>query len=152
MEQELTVLERDLPEAAEPEPIQLKKLGQKHKQVLSLLAQGEGRQVIAEVCGITPEYVTWLAKQHVCQQYLRDMQEYVDARLVAMSEQSADVIADTMKNGGAEEKLKAARLQLEVTGKLGRAQSININAQGSLVQILAGIPPESKRLQLGKAE
>ena len=127
-------------------PVELKKLQQWHKTALSLLAQGLGRGAIAEACDCTPEYITMLAKQPVCQAYLKEMQEFADTRFQALTEQSVEAIADTLVNGGIEEKLKAARLQMEATGRVGKTQSINIKTSGGLVQILAGIPPESRRL------
>lgn len=130
------------------EPVVLKKLQAWHKQVLSLLAQGEDRRTIAQICECTPEYVTFLAKQDVCQDYLRDIQVFVDQRLLALSEKSVDIIADILKDGGNEEKLKAARLQLESVGRVGKERpGVNINVQAGLIQILSGIPPESQRVR-----
>ena len=98
----------------------LQKLSPKHKDVLALLAQGVARHEIAKVCDFTPEYVTWLARQPVCQAYLRDMQQFVDTRLLALTERSVDVMAEAMLVGSTDDKLKAAKMQLEATGRLGR--------------------------------
>lgn len=109
------------PEVEEPTPaVQLKKLSPKHKEVMSLLAQGVERQVIAKMCRITPEYVTWLARQPLCREYIKEMSEFVDARLEALFNKTADVIAETLECGTEDGKLKAARLQLEVTGRVGK--------------------------------
>lgn len=117
------------------QPVTLQKLSQKHKDVLALIAQGVGRTEVAAVCGFTPEYVTWLSKQEVCGAYLAELKQFVDFRLQAMTEQSADVIADTMRSGSNDDKLKAAKLQLEVTGRIGRDRPSNApldNAAGRL--------------------
>jgi hypothetical protein len=100
--------------------VKLKELSSKHKDVASSLAQGLGRQQIAEVIGYTPEYITWLARDPLFKQYLREMSEYNDARLEALFEQVPEVINDAMRNGTVEERLKGARLQLEVTGRIGK--------------------------------
>lgn len=103
--------------------VELKKLSQKHKQVLSLVAQGLDRQTIGKVVNYVPEYVTWLVRQPVCQEYLREMVGYNDSRLLALTERSVDVISDVMLNGTHEDQLKAAKLQLTAIGKVGRAQA-----------------------------
>lgn len=102
--------------------VQLQKLSQRHKQVLALLAQGIDRQTIASVVEYEPEYITWLARQPVCQTYLKEMMGYNDARLVALTERSVDVISDVMRDGSNDDKLKAAKLQLTAIGRVGRAQ------------------------------
>lgn len=100
--------------------IALKKLSPKHKQVMSLLAQGVDRQTISAICEITPEYVTWLAGDPLCKAYLKEMSRYVDARFEALYEKTADIVSEAMQVGSQDEKLKAARLQLELTGRVGR--------------------------------
>lgn len=99
---------------------QLQQLSPKHKTVAALLAQGVGREDIAVAVEITPEYVTWLGGDPLFKQYISQMGKLAQTRLDAMFEQSVDVIAETMRNGGAEERLKAARLQMEATGRVGK--------------------------------
>lgn len=135
--------------AENSQPVTLQKLSQKHKDVLALLAQGVGRTEIASVCGFTPEYVTWLAKQPVCKPFLEELKGFVDFRLVALTERSVDVIAETMNIGSQEDKLKAAKLQLEATGRLGRdrGQPVGESTAGrleSLAERLVGLL-ENKR-------
>ena len=101
---------------------ELKELSVMHKQVCSLLAQGLGRTEISTICDITPEYVTMLAKQPLCMEYIKGMNEYVGARMEALFETSVDTMADAMRFGTMEERLKGARLQLEATKRLGRVQ------------------------------
>lgn len=108
----------------EPIPVQLQKLSQRHKQVLSLVAQGVERQTVAEATGYTPEYVTWLVRQDVCRDYLREMMELVDIRFVMMTQESANAISDALAEGTYEDRLKAAKLQLEVVGKVGKGASL----------------------------
>ena len=109
-----------LHEPTDGRAITLQKLGPKHRQVMSLLAQGVDRQTIASICDITPEYVTWLGGDPLCKAYLKEMSRFVDARFEAMYERSADIVSDAMSQGTVDERLKAARMQLELTGRVGR--------------------------------
>jgi len=101
------------------EPVKLAKLGPRHREVLSLVAQGLGRSEIGAIVGYEPEYISWLVRQDVCQAYLAEMNAVVEFRLQSMTEQSVDTINDVMKNGASDERLKAAKLQLEATGRIG---------------------------------
>lgn len=106
------------------EPIELKKLSPKHQQVAALLAQGVDRRTIAAACDYTPEYVTWLQRQPLFMAYVKEMNVAVAVRLEALFTKSVDVINETMENGGEEARLKAAKLQLEATGRVGRFQTV----------------------------
>lgn len=112
---------------------QLKTLSPKHKQAMALLAQGLDRVSIAEYCQFTPEYITMLARQPLCRAYLKEMSDYADAQLVGLSEASVGAIADTLRLGTADERLKAARLQMEATGRIGRGRpDENVAVPGQL--------------------
>lgn len=117
------LLEQPSEELDPHQGIQLKKLGEKHKQVLSLIAQGEDRQTISAITGYTPEYVTWLTKQDVCQEFLRDMISIAETSLKAQFCKSVEVLGDTLKNGSEEGKLKAVKLNFEATGRIGKLQA-----------------------------
>lgn len=103
---------------------QLKKLKTKHRQVLSLIAQGEPRWKVAALCDITPEYVTMLCAMPICQAYLAEMTQAAGVQLEAMFVKSVDVISNAMENGDTGDQLKAARLQLEATKRIGRPADI----------------------------
>jgi hypothetical protein len=98
---------------------QMKKLTPRHKQIASLLAQGAKRQEIAAAMQVTPEYVTMLQKQPLMKDYIREMCEVVGVRFEALFAQSVEVISEVMKSGSDANKLKAARLQMEGTGRVG---------------------------------
>lgn len=108
-----------------PQGIRLQKLTPKHKQVLSLMAQGMDRISVGIATDFTPQYVSWLMKQEVCQEYLREIIAVAEAQLQAQFCQAVDVIGDTMRQGTEEGKLKAAKLQLEATGRVGKLQQPN---------------------------
>lgn len=99
---------------------ELKKFTQRHKDICALIAQGLKRKQIADICGVTPEYVTMLARQPKCIQFIQEMNQYAAVQLDAMFVKTVDVINDAMDNGSTEERLRAARLQLEVTKRIGR--------------------------------
>lgn len=101
---------------------QLKKLKVKHKQVASLLAQGARNVDIARMLGITPEYVHMLTKQPLVIAYIQEMCQHTGVRLESLFEKSVDVIADTLRTGSEAGRLKAARLQLEATKRIGRGE------------------------------
>lgn len=119
------VTERDFEGDGEdipPQGIRLQKLTPKHRQVLSLMAQGMDRISVGIATDFTPQYVSWLMKQEVCQEYLREIVAVAEAQLQAQFCQAVDVIGDTMRQGTEEGKLKAAKLQLEATGRVGKLQ------------------------------
>lgn len=124
-----------------PEPgakWELKKLSQKHKDICSLIAQGIGRGQIATLCGITPEYVTMLTKQPLCVAYIKDMSEFAGVQLEAMFGKTVEVIGQTLATGAPKEQMAAARLQLEVTKRIGRPDvSANNGAMGADERLLA---------------
>jgi hypothetical protein len=99
---------------------EMKKLKPLHKQVASLCAQGMKNVQIAELTGITPEYVSMLLRQPLVKEYIAEMCEVVGTRMEALFEKSVDVIAETLENGSEKGKLAAARLQLEATKRIGR--------------------------------
>ena len=99
---------------------ELKQLKPMHKQVASLLAQGKKQVDIAAMVGITPEYVSMLLAQPLVKAYVNQMCDIIGVRMEALFEQSVEVVADVMKNGNNSDKLKAARLQMEATKRIGR--------------------------------
>ena len=121
---------------------ELKKLSNRHKQAAALLAQGVKREVIAAAIQCTPEYVTMLAGQALFQEYLEEMQKVADLRLRALFEKSVDVVADVLNTGTPDEKLRAARLQMEAAERLGKNQKeYTVHHKHSLVGILSSLPP-----------
>lgn len=126
MDTVLAAMGRDLQEANSegpaPLPIELKKLSQRHKNAAALLAQGVDRQCIAAAVEYTPEYITWLQRQPLFITYVKEMSVAAGTRLEAMFSQSVEVIAKGMQYGTTEEQLRAAKLQMEATGRIGRYQ------------------------------
>ena len=121
----------DLTELPPALPIELQKLSPRHKQVAALLAQGVDRQTIAAAIDYTPEYVTWLQRQPLFIAYVKEMSVAVGTRLEALFAKSVDVIATAMQVGTVDDQLKAAKLQMEATGRVGRYQVVAPSGDGS---------------------
>ncbi len=100
---------------------ELKELSPKHKDVAALMSQGMKRADVAAAVGFTPEYVTMLCRDPQFRSYMQGLAEYHEMRLDLMFEKSVDAISDTLQFGAPEDRLKAARLQLEATKRLGTA-------------------------------
>lgn len=98
---------------------ELKALKPMHQTVASLFAQGKKNVEIAQIVGITPEYVSMLIRQPIVKAYIAEMCEIVGTRMEALFHKSVDVIAQTLESGTEAGKLKAARLQMEATGRVG---------------------------------
>lgn len=113
--------------AGEPKAAwELKELKPVHKNVAALFAQGMKNVDIAKMCDITPEYVHMLLKQPLVRAYVTEMCEVVGVRMDALFAKSVDVIAETLENGSEAGKLKAARLQLEATKKIGAGSQLSV--------------------------
>lgn len=98
--------------------IQLKELSQKHKEVASLLAQGLKPGEVAAAIGFTREYVTFLCRDPLFLEYIRGQNDINNARLDSMFESTVSVIKDGLNNAATENQLRAARLQMEASGRL----------------------------------
>jgi hypothetical protein len=123
---------------------QLKKLSIKHREVASLLAQGLDRATIAAITKYSEGYITWLGRQPLFREYIAEMSQYQEVKLEAMFQQSVDAIGDTLQHGNPEERLKAARLQLEATRRVGRgseqgARNVSTDKLVDLADRLVGL-------------
>lgn len=103
---------------------EMKELKPMHKQLCSLLAQGIDRQTIAQVLGITPEYVSMLAKQPLVQKYIQEMCQFASLQLEAQFVEGVRVIGDVMANGSDKERLQAVRLNAELTHRIGSGSGL----------------------------
>lgn len=113
----------------------LREMTVKHRQVASLLAQGTKRDVICELTGYSSTYITWLIKDPLFKEYMRDMSEFVDAQIEAMYTSTADAIRDGLTTGNMDERLKSARLQLELTGRIGKGDRPNAAVESSVERL-----------------
>lgn len=99
---------------------ELKQLKPLHKNVASLIAQGMKNVVVAQLCEVTPEYVSMLLRQPLVKAHIAEICEVAGVKMEALFDKTVDVISDAMENGSRSEQLKAARLQLEATSRIGK--------------------------------
>lgn len=117
---------------------QPKALTAKHKTILSLWAQGESRQTIAELCKCVPEYVTMLAATNLGSVYVAEIQRAVDDRLNYLTHKSVEVINEGLANDQPmDTRLKAAALQLKASGRMkGDEGPANATAEDVIARIM----------------
>ena len=116
-----------------------KKLSVKHREVLQLVAEGKNYKQISALTGYSTPTVCIIVKSPAGKQYLKDIMDVVDARLIMMTVDSVNVIAEAMKDGTTDEKLKAARMHLETVGRIGsRRMEVQVtNSTGDHLEQLA---------------
>ena len=93
--------------------VTLQSLSPKHKEALSLMAQGVSRPLIAQITGFDEEYLPFIARQEVAQEWLRSLRQFSEAQFQSLYAKSVEVVADLLSNGTEDARLKAAKLQLE---------------------------------------
>ena len=128
--------EGKLPTIHFPAKWEMKTLTQKHKSIVGLHAQGVSRADIGAVCGCTPEFVSMVVATAPAKAYLRELEIYMDSRLQTLYGSSIDVIQAGLNNQATDTQLKAARLQLEVTGKLKQDRDENQTAEDVVAALL----------------
>jgi len=107
-------------------PWKLQSLSLKHKQVAGLLAQGLGPLEVCRAMDVegnesfTPQYVTMLTRDPLFKDYLSHLCELAGVQLEALFVQSVEVIREGLQEGRMEDRLRAARLQLEATKRIGK--------------------------------
>lgn len=116
---------------------QPKRLNDKHKAIIALHAQAVRREDISRVCGCTPEFVSMVVRTDLAKAYLAQLEEHTDGRLRQLYGASVDAIDSGLHSDDEEIKLKAARLQLEASGKMKGDQRDNRTAEDLVASILA---------------
>jgi hypothetical protein len=125
---------------------EMKKLSPKHQQVGALVAQGMKYVEIGALVGYTPQYITMLMNQPLMRSYIAEKCAVAGTRLEALFDKSVEVIAETMEKGSESGKLKAARLQLEATKRIGRPDP-NAGLDGTNVDRLVTLAERLVALQ-----
>lgn len=141
-------MDMTLPATQTSRQVTLKELSPKHKTVAAMLAQGVDREVVAAATDYTPEYITWLGGDPQFIEYVREMSRLAGTQLEALFVKSVDVIAENMLSGSNEDKLKAARLQMEATGRIGKNLRSDDDSSGvDRLEVLA-----QRLVALGRAQ
>lgn len=113
-----------------------KVLTPKHKQILSLVAQGMKYAEIGSLCKCTTQLIVMLVASEGGKGYLAQIEQQMDMRLRSLYNKSIDAIEDQLTAGNGENKLKAAKLQMQATGKLGREQEHHDTAEDVIQRIM----------------
>lgn len=106
---------------------ELQTLTPKHHQVAALLAQGLGPSEIAPLVDFVPQYITMLTRDPLFKAYLAEKVAIAELQLEAQFTKIPEVISRAFESGTTDEQLKAARLQGELTGRLGKHDRAVVN-------------------------
>ena len=98
----------------------LRELKPKHKLVCVLLSQGMKNVEVAKHVQITPEYVSMLLRQPIIKAEVGRLSDIAATNLEALFPKAVDVISDVLTHGNDGDRLKAVRLQMEATHRIGR--------------------------------
>jgi len=115
---------------------QPKVLTPKHRQILSLYAQGMKREEIGSLCKCTPQLVTILAGCDLGRSYLTGIEVAMDQELRGLYGASVQAIREQLTVGSGENKLKAAKLQMQAIGKLGEGDKDQETAEDVIQRIM----------------
>lgn len=121
--------------AVRSDDVALKVLKPIHKQLASLLAQGVSRDVICELLEFNEKYIATLMRDPLFREYQKEISEFVDARIEGMFGKVADAIQDGLTVGTVDERLKAGRLQLELTKRLGSGTGLSKDVESSVERL-----------------
>ena len=110
----------------------LSKLSEVHQQVAALMAQGVRRADIAAVVKLTPEYLNSLTHDPLFKAYMDEMVEFSQRQIEAMFCGTVNAIGDGLMSEDSDTALKAARLQLEVTNRIGRGERTSPTTEDSI--------------------
>lgn len=118
-EEDFEFIPADERPSASGEKWELKKLKPVHRQIAALVAQGEKNVKVAALCGVTPQYITMLLRQPIFIREIQDRAAAAGIQLEALFAQSVEVLGDVLKDGSEAGKLKASRLVMEATKRIG---------------------------------
>src|SRR3990172_9141898 len=122
-----------------PPRIILKRLSLRHKQAISLVLQGMSRSDAGEATGFVPEYITFLLQQPIAKDYIAHINRAVSTQLEALYGKSVEAIAGGLTASDPDVKLRAAKLQLQTTGRLEPSGEEKKTAEDVVHAILLGV-------------
>jgi hypothetical protein len=123
----------------------LKRLSLRHKQAISLVLQGMSRADAGEACGFVPEYITFLLQQPLAREYIAHVNRAVSSQLDALYGKSVEAIAGGLTALDPDVKLRAAKLQLQTTGRLEPDEGSRETAEDVVSKILLGVQVNVQR-------
>lgn len=107
--------------------VPLHELNEKHHQVAALIAQGLTPTEISSMVSYTKGYITWLTRDPLFSAYMDEMVAFSQKQVEVMFCGSVAAIGGGLHSGDADISLKAARLQLEVTGRIGKNERPSVS-------------------------
>jgi len=119
---------------------QLRELSPKHRQVCALLAQGVDRGTIAELCGYEPAYVTWLQRQPLVKEHLKELGQVVEKHLKSLVIRSIEVLHEKLDQPGVSDDLALGAMN-------GAAKALGFgghNAPQQSVQFVVQLPSKAE--------
>lgn len=117
----------------------LRRLSNRHKQAISLVLQGMSRSEAAEATGFVPEYITFLLQQPLAKEYIAHVNKAVSTQLEALYGKSVEAIAGGLIASDPDVKLRAAKLQLQTTGRLEPDEGSKRTAEDVVQAMLLGV-------------
>ena len=117
----------------------LKKLSNRHKQAIALILQGVSREEAAEATGFVPQYMTFLLQQPVAKEHIAHVNRAVATQLEAMYGKSVQAIGRGLDHSDPDVALRAAKLQLQTTGRLEPDEEGKKTAEDVVQAILLGV-------------
>jgi len=117
----------------------LKKLSNKHKQAIALVLQGMSRVEVSEAVGFVPEYVTMLLQQPLAKEHIANVNRALDTQLEGLYEKSVEVIAKGLRHQDPDVALRAAKVQMQATGRLEPRDEGKKTAEDVVSAILLGV-------------
>lgn len=128
-----------LPTNGSKPAIILKKLSNRHKMAIALTLQGKDRAEVAEATDFKPEYITFLLQQPLAKAHIAHVNKALDTQLEGLYGKSVAAIAGGLNHLDPDVALRAAKLQLQVTGRLEPKDEDKHTAEDIVSQILLGV-------------
>ena len=127
-----------LPGSGKPRVI-LKKLSNKHKQAIALVLQGMSRADVSEAVGFVPEYVTMLLQQPLAKEHIANVNRALDTQLEGLYGKSVEAISKGLNHQDPDVALRAAKVQMQATGRLEPQEGGKKTAEDVVSAILLGV-------------
>jgi len=127
-----------LPGGGKPRVI-LKKLSNKHKHAIALVLQGLSREDVSDAVGFVPEYVTMLLQQPLAKEHIANVNRALDTQLEGLYGKSVEAIAKGLTHQDPDVALRAAKVQMQATGRLEPQEGGKKTAEDVVSAILLGV-------------
>ena len=117
----------------------LKKLSNKHKHAIALVLQGLSREDVSDAVGFVPEYVTMLLQQPLAKEHIANVNRALDTQLEGLYGKSVEAISKGLNHQDPDVALRAAKVQMQATGRLEPQEGGKKTAEDVVSAILLGV-------------